>query len=146
MLGLRPSSDRGRALHPSSEQIFRLWRIYLENIHPLTKIVHQPTLQDMILDASSNLDEIPKNLEALMFAIYSTAVMSLQEDECQRLFREPQTSLLERYRFATRKALVRAKFLETSEIMVLQAFVLHLVSSPADLSQHRFNLLLPSVV
>jgi hypothetical protein len=32
------------ALHPNQGQIFKLWQVYLENVDPLLKVTHTPTL------------------------------------------------------------------------------------------------------
>ena len=92
------------------------------------KIVHQPTLQEAIVSASTNLDDIPKSLEALMFAIYGSAVFSMTDAECRATFDESQNALLARYRIGARRALTRAKLLGTSDIVVLQAFAIYLVA------------------
>lgn len=63
-----------------------------------------------------------------MFAIYSAAVMTLKDDECNQRFAEPRKSLLSRYISATEAALARAKFMGTTSLVVLQALVLHLFS------------------
>ena len=63
-----------------------------------------------------------------MFAIYSTSVMSLNDDECKQRFYEPRKTLLSRYITATKVALLRARFMGTTSLVVLQALVLHLLS------------------
>ncbi|KAL2433717.1 Aurofusarin cluster transcription factor aurR2 [Exophiala dermatitidis] len=128
MLGYTPSNNTIQQLHPSPDQIFLLWQIFLENINPMTKFVHQPTFQETLVQASANLDNLPKGLEALMFSIYSAAVFSMEDDECEIKLGESRKALLARYRHATRKALARARFMGTSDIMVLQAFVLYIIT------------------
>ncbi|MCJ1378073.1 hypothetical protein MMC17_001169 [Xylographa soralifera] len=113
--------------HPQPMHILFLWQIYLENVNPLTKILHKPTMQKQILEASNDLGNISKALEALMFAIYSLTVYSMTDDECQRMIGEERLTLLDRYTFATHQALLRAKYLNTSDIVVLQAYVLFLM-------------------
>ena len=86
------------ALHPSSDRIFLLWQLYLENVDPLIKLIHTPSVQRLILQASRQLADVPPAVEALMFAIYYAAVVSMQGDEqCKREFGEEQTFLLARY-------------------------------------------------
>lgn len=63
-----------------------------------------------------------------MFAIYSSAVMSLKDDECRQRFSESRTFLLSTYTRATEVALARANFMGTTSIVILQALVLHLFS------------------
>jgi hypothetical protein len=106
----------------------KLWEIFEENVDPLTKIVHVPTLRPAVQKALIDTSIIPRSFDALLFAIYGAAIMSLKDKECQRRFSEPRSSLLSRYISATGKALSRAKFMETTSLVVLQALVLHLLS------------------
>lgn len=116
------------AMHPNPVGVFKLWQVFLENVNPLTKIIHAPTLQQRILDASGDLGSVPKDIEALMFAIYSAALTSLDDDEVLQSFGESRDKLLALYRQGTQRALVNAGLLSTSSMMVLQALVVFIVS------------------
>ncbi len=85
-------------------------------------------MQQLILEAAGDLEHVSKGLEALMFAIYTFAVTSLATLECESMFGEAKSTLLAKYRLGTQQALVRAGFLRSSELILLQAFVLFLVS------------------
>ena len=63
-----------------------------------------------------------------MFAIYAAAVTTLKDDDCKQKFCEARKTLLSRYISATEAALSRAKFMGTTNLVVLQALVLHLHS------------------
>ncbi|KAF6802502.1 C6 transcription factor [Colletotrichum sojae] len=115
-------------LHPSPIQIFQLWQIYINNVNPLLKITHVPTVQGLIIEASANLDKIPKNVETLMFAIYLLAVTSLEDVDVAKMFNEPKTAVLSRFHTALQQALVNAGFMRTSDTMVLQAYMLYLIA------------------
>ncbi|KAM5349497.1 hypothetical protein ACJ41O_006002 [Fusarium nematophilum] len=117
-------------LHPEPRYIYRLWQIFAEAVNPLIKIVHVPTLQQRILDASWGLPNSPKPLTAIMFAIYTLAVTSMSPDECMASFNETRDVLLTRYRTATIRALIAADFLTTRDFEVMQAFVLFLLADP----------------
>jgi len=127
VLSVRPNAN-AKFRHPPPELIHRLWQIFVENIDPLTKVVHVPTLRPAIQKAASDTDKIPRSFEALIFAIYSTAIMSLSDDECKQSFDDHRGALLSRYISATKAALSRAKFMETTNFVVLQALVLHILS------------------
>ena len=90
--------------------------------------MHVPSLQPAIEKAISNIESIPKGFEALMFAIYTMAVLSLTEDECKEKLGKARVVLLLRYVNATKAALLRAKFMSSTSVVVLQALVLHLLS------------------
>ncbi|KAF2183439.1 hypothetical protein K469DRAFT_207762 [Zopfia rhizophila CBS 207.26] len=124
-----PKSATGlRFLHPQPVQIFKLWQTYLDNVNPLVKVFHTPTVQQLILNASGNLDDVPKNLEALMFAIYCVSLSSLGDVECDAIMGEPKSVVTPRFRSGAQHALVNASFLKSSDLMVLQALVLFLLS------------------
>jgi hypothetical protein len=118
---LRPS-------HPQPVQMFTLWQTFLDNVHPLVKLFHAPTVQQSILEASSNLDEVAASTEALMFAIYLCAVTSLRNDDCERIMGASRPELLARFSNATQQALINAEILKTSNMVVLQAFTLFLLA------------------
>ncbi|KAE8326993.1 fungal-specific transcription factor domain-containing protein [Aspergillus sergii] len=123
-------------LHPNPVHIFKLWQIFLENVNPLTKIIHVPTLQQRILDATGNLDSIPSELEALMFAIYCAALRSLSDEEVLQGFGQSRAALLTQYQQAAQSALVQAGLLKTSNMVVLQAFVIFILSVRAVYNPH----------
>ncbi len=116
--------------HPEPRHIFRLWQVFVESVNPLTKILHVPTFQQRLMDASWALDSLPTPTEAIMFAVYTLAITAMRPEECQQLFGESHTTLLNRYRTATIRALVSAGLLTTRDLDVFQAFVLFLVSDP----------------
>lgn len=117
-----------KALHPKPLIIFRLWQVFLDNINPLTKLIHAPTTQQRLLDASANLESISKEWEALMFAIYLSAVQSMSADECRSIVGESKAVLIRRYHSAVRSALLRANFTSSLDILLVQAFALYLLS------------------
>ena len=120
--------------HPNPYQGFRLWQAFLDNVNPLTKIIHAPTMQQEFLEATGNLDNVSRAMEALMFAIYSSAVYSMDSAECELITGESQSVMLTRMQCATRDALIRAGLLKSSNLMVLQAFMLFLMSM-----RHRYD-------
>jgi hypothetical protein len=126
LISLNRPSDKPR--HPSFERLHQLWEIFVANVDPLTKVVHVPSLRPSIEKAAKNLKAVPRPLEALMFAIYSSAVMSLSQGECVERFAESRDRLLFRYISRTEAALSRARVMETSNILVLQALTIHLIA------------------
>lgn len=125
ILGSSKAPGSLRVYHPSPGQIFKLWQVYLDNINPLIKVFHMPTIQHIISDASADLDHVPKNVECLMFGIYCTAVESLANTECMAILGEPKAVVSQRFKTAGHLALIRCSFLKTSDLMVLQALVLY---------------------
>ena len=128
LFGSRKSAVDISTLHPEPVQIFRLWQLYLENVDPLLKITHTPSLQGRIIEATSNLSNIKPNMEALMFSIYCMSVLSLAVDECQAIFGSSKADLLTRYHFGCQQALLNCGFLRCSDRDCLTALYLYIVS------------------
>jgi hypothetical protein len=116
-----------REFHPEPNLIDYLWRIYSNNVDPVLKIVHKPTFERNLAKAKFNLDGLSKGMEALMFAMYFAAVTSLKPEECRSVLQVEKSILHSRFRFAVEQALARAGFLDTRELIILQAFVIFLV-------------------
>jgi hypothetical protein len=128
LFGSPTSKSAIRPLHPEPVQIFKLWQTYLDNINPLVKLFHAPTVQQLISDASGNLDDVPRNLEALLFGIYCVSVESMADGECISMLGMSKSAAIQRFRAGAQFALVNASLMKTSDLMVLQAFVLFIVS------------------
>ncbi|KFY83884.1 hypothetical protein V500_09813 [Pseudogymnoascus sp. VKM F-4518 (FW-2643)] len=116
------------SLHPQPLQIFRLWQTFLDNVHPLTKIIHAPSIQQEISRASGSPQNFSKPMQALMFSIYSCSVASMRDEDCMEILGEDRTLAHRRFAGIAKKALTVAGLLTTKDTMVLQAFVLFLLS------------------
>jgi hypothetical protein len=128
LFGTRDTTVELSTLHPDPVQIFRLWQVYLDNVNPLLKITHTPTLQARIIEATGNLTDIDPTLEALMFSIYCMSITSLNEEDCQSSFASSKEDLLVRYQFGCQQALYNCGFLRSSDRECLTALYLYLVS------------------
>lgn len=116
-----------KTLHPGPGQILKLWQIYLDNVNPLLRVTHTPTLQPRIIDAAVNLASVSAALDALMFGVYCTAILSIEDPECQSLFGSPKETLLKGYQFACKQALIKKAVLRSRDRDCLTAFFLYLV-------------------
>lgn len=82
--------------HPPPDQIRRLPTIYFENVDPIVKIFHRPTILKMIESGTSS---ITKSQEALLYSIYFAAVTSLSRT-CRNEFGQDYATLSRRYQLA----------------------------------------------
>jgi hypothetical protein len=105
-----------------------LWQAYLQNVNPLSKLIYAPLVQDLVVEASRDLNTVPQDSVALLFAIYAAAVMSWKDEECQSKIGESKKALHDRYLAATQQALIAAGFVSSVSLVVLQAFAIFLVS------------------
>ncbi|KAJ3532954.1 hypothetical protein NM208_g8202 [Fusarium decemcellulare] len=128
ILGFGPVFQSLSQLHPPAGQIAVYWSLFKQNCDMLIKVLHIPTTETLIWNATQQLDRISRGQEALMMAMYFAVVVSLPPDECLQKLGGDKTSLLCMYRSATEQALSRARLLETDEIITLQAFAIFLTS------------------
>ncbi|CAI6340673.1 unnamed protein product [Periconia digitata] len=128
-------------LHPPPVQIFRLWQTFLDNVNPLSRVVRAPTTQVQVLEASSNLGNLPATTEALLFAIYTSAICSMSNGECETMMGEPKNSLYSKYLAAAKQALGAVGLIESSDLVVLQALVLLLISMHQNQTPHALWIL-----
>ena len=119
-----------KELHPPPAHIFFLWQKFLDRVNPLTKVIHVPTLQPMVAEAATNLEAIPKNVETLLFSIYTMAAVSLTDDESKAFLGYPKKDAIDRFSRGVRVCLMRIDILKTYDLVILQAMVLYMVRAP----------------
>ncbi|KAK9420782.1 putative Zn(2)-C6 fungal-type domain-containing protein [Seiridium unicorne] len=127
VLGYRSCDVDLRKLHPLPSQIPFIWQVYVENVDPLVKILHVPSMNPIIRKIRSDMDNLSPGLEALMFSIYYAAITSLEDDEVKTNFGAEKSHLIKQFRYGTEQALAKANFLNTSDLVVIQAFAIFLV-------------------
>jgi hypothetical protein len=117
------------SLHPSAVQIKHLWEVFTKRIDPLVKILHKPTVQliiTRIIESSETLQRLDRATEALVFAVYFSAVTSMTDDELVESLGGNKKIITAKYRQAAEDALMNANFLNTQEVLTLQSFILYL--------------------
>lgn len=128
-------------LHPTYVDAMQLWRVFVDRVDPIAKVIHKPSTLAMLQRAAANPSSAPKPDECLLFSIYHLAVMALTDHECMELLGQSRAPLQVKYRDALRHALVNAGFLKSIDIAVLQAFVLFLISVRTRYEPHTFWIL-----
>ncbi|KAF7561009.1 hypothetical protein G7046_g3145 [Stylonectria norvegica] len=127
--------------HPSYENAMKLWVAHIQNVEPLCKVLHIPTTAPLLERFSREPALASKAQECLLFAIYHIAVLSMSDEDCVREFEQSRAALLWRYQHAVRQALVNASWLKTTDMVVLQAYVLYLISVRTQIDPHTLWML-----
>jgi hypothetical protein len=110
---------------PPTTIILELLEIYLHRVDHVFKVIHTPSLHTIILgDITINPAQ-----EALKFAVFFTAVNSLDEQKCLKRFNSTKGTIGSRPQLAAEVFLSRAGLIVTTDLTALQAFVIYLVSS-----------------
>ncbi|KAK2625532.1 hypothetical protein QTJ16_004844 [Diplocarpon rosae] len=127
VLGYVSSDVSLKGLHPLPSQIPFYWQTYLENVNPLVRILHTPTMNKVMKQVQNNLDSLKASTEALVFSIYFATITSMTGEEVRKNLGLGKDVLLKQYRFGVEQALAKAGFLNTQEIVTVQALVLFLI-------------------
>ncbi|TVY84831.1 Aurofusarin cluster transcription factor aurR2 [Lachnellula suecica] len=142
LFGSRNTAVDISTLHPEPVHIFRLWQLYLENVDPLLKVTHTPSLQGQVIEAATDLSNIRPTLEALMFGIYCMSILSLEVVDCHAIFGSPKADLLTRYQFGCQQALLNCKFLGCNERDCLTALLFYMMSVRSSTTPQALSSLL----
>jgi hypothetical protein len=114
------------------EMTRQLCQIYLEQVDPIIKILHRPSVEKWLLHGEQYLDYPERHVavDALRSAICYAAAASLADEQCRAMFQRSRSSgIAEDSRRACEAALERSGLLASPSITGLQAFVLYLVST-----------------
>ena len=143
LLNMASSNQNLLLYHPSQDDAMILWKIYCENVEPITRILHVPSASRIVETLAANPAASSRTHEALLFAIYHFAVFSISEEECVERFgpQQPRGLLIRKYQFAAQQSLVNAAFLKTTDMTVLQALLLFLGASIYSYDAHTFWIL-----
>lgn len=121
---------------PSAVQIFRLWQVFLERVNPITKLIHVPTLQPIVIEAAANHRNVPHNVQALLFSIYLISVVSLSKAETKQMLDMTKEEALKKFTAGVKAALTKTDFLKHYDMVTLQALVLYLISLQGRYDRH----------
>lgn len=127
--------------HPSHADAMQLWKMHAENVEPICKVLHIPSTAKLVESVSKYPEIASKTEECLLFAIYLCATYSVSAEECNKKFRQDRSTMMQSFNLAVRQTLVNASFLRTTEISVLQAFYLYLLSSRSTHDPHTYWIL-----
>lgn len=127
--------------HPTYDVALKLWKQYVQNVDPVCKMVHVPTVERILHRAAADPSSMSRVTELLLFSIYHFAVFTTPDRECETMFGQSKAVLQRKYHDATRQSLVVCRFLKTTDLNVLQAYLLYLLATRNDLDPHTFWIL-----
>ncbi|KAI1388758.1 fungal-specific transcription factor domain-containing protein [Hypoxylon trugodes] len=115
---------------PDLSQIRQLWGIYVQNIDPIIKVLHKPSIDRYLNDISLGRDMFNPETRALMLAICYAAVSSMPSSQARIELGCDCENLTASFRIAVEKALSDAHLLQTHDLRVVQAFSIFLTCLP----------------
>ncbi|KAI1350416.1 fungal-specific transcription factor domain-containing protein [Xylaria sp. FL0043] len=115
-------------LQPDLVNVFRLWQLFVDRVNPLTKLIHVPSMQSIVMNAATDITKVSLTHQALLFSIYCMAVVSLNSQEAIQLLGMTREDALNRFTRGTKIALTRSNFLKNYNMATLQALALYMLS------------------
>lgn len=117
------------SIRPSPAVTTALCDVYLNQVDRIIKVLHRPSLKRHLLEGIP-YPAVKSSREAenaLDTAVFYAAVASMTDRQCYNLFQCSRNEVLPEYQSACEMALEKADLMRTTDMTVLQAFVLYLV-------------------
>lgn len=118
---------------------------YWGTAHILSKCLHRPSFEkqwDAFWTCIARNLEPPPAIEAVVMAVLLSGTIATPELALTNSFGTRKSTLIDSFKAATESALVRAKFVHTTELETLQALVIYLIAiCRAQLSKDHIALL-----
>lgn len=84
------------ASHPAPNLLPFIWQVYVKNVDPFIKVLHVPTMSEVIRLSEGGFDNLSLGTRALLFSISLAAVTSLSDTAVRTLsLRETRPLLTE---------------------------------------------------
>lgn len=116
---------------PNRQAADQLVEAYFLAVHPVAKILHKPAFEALYWRFWQQVDQEvdpPTSAQALVFATMFSGLVSIDDRVVLNIFGVHKDQFLTTIRIGTESALCRAKFLRTTKLETLIAFVMFLVS------------------
>jgi hypothetical protein len=85
--------------------------------------------------ASTDFNSVPLRCQALLYAIFAMAVLSLTKDEALEILGSSRHDYLRRLHVGTKTALAKLDFLNNYDMVVLQTLLLYFVRASSSSDQ-----------
>lgn len=116
------------SFHPPKSTAGQLWRIFVDVVDTLFKLVHIPTAEITVYTVINDPGVASAESLALCYAIYYAATVALDEqDDCVQVLGETWNGALLRYKAGLEQAFAEADLLENPTVVMLQAMAIYLV-------------------
>ncbi|OLN85066.1 putative transcriptional regulatory protein C139.03-like protein 14, partial [Colletotrichum chlorophyti] len=110
---------------PSANEFVVLWRVFLDRVDPVTKLIHVPTFHSRVVDAIANFSSVPLATQALLFSIFLTASGSLSNQEHQEMFGCGKAAAIANFVRGVKEALTLMNYLKNCNVEALRSLTLY---------------------
>jgi hypothetical protein len=116
-----------REFYPDAATLSQLQHIYADQIDPMVKMLHLPSLFNTMNTALADPSSVPKSVEAVLLCFCLATVSTMSQHQCQAVLNQDRVSVVTKYKKAAMQALTNARFLQSPDFTNLQALSLYLV-------------------
>ncbi|KAI0158032.1 hypothetical protein GGR52DRAFT_184191 [Hypoxylon sp. FL1284] len=122
------SFDRGLtdAMFPMPSQMLFIWRTYIENIDPLVKVLHIPTMTAVLERCRGQIRTLDADMLSLFACISFAAIQSMPPEDVLLNFGMDKKTLLSSYRRGAEQTLSNADVINTTSLAPVQALAIYL--------------------
>jgi Fungal specific transcription factor domain len=127
----------------------RLIKQYHDAVHFIARVVHWPSFETQYDKFWANITqgiEPSGSLQAIVFAVMLSAVVSMNESDVTMLFSVSKRNLVASFQAATEVALGKANFLRTTKLETLQALVIYLIPMCRDEMSRAHSVLVGTAI
>ncbi|CAM1508848.1 Fc.00g025870.m01.CDS01 [Cosmosporella sp. VM-42] len=104
----------------------QLWKVFVDNVDPCTKVLHIPTDEVMVYTVVADPSKASTESLGLCFAVYYLATIALEPGDVEAITGEDKEISLRRFKTGLEQALAHADFLENPTVVLLQALAIYL--------------------
>ncbi|OTA98001.1 hypothetical protein M426DRAFT_70591 [Hypoxylon sp. CI-4A] len=119
-------------MFPLPSQMLFIWRTYVENIDPMVKVLHVPTVSHVLENCRGQLRTLDPTMLCLFACISFAAIQSMSNEEVMLNFGTDKKSLSSRYRRGAEKAIANADVINTTNLAAVQALIIYLGVLPSE--------------
>lgn len=115
---------------PTQQASDHLLERYWIVVHPIAKVLHRPSFEvryRLFWDEVSKGIEPVGSLQAVVFAVLFSAVVSMSDEDALKSFAIARKTLELQFQQSTEAALTRANYLGTTKLETMQASVIYMI-------------------
>jgi hypothetical protein len=116
-----------REFYPDTVTFSQFQRIFKDQIDPILKTLHLPSLFSTMTAALVTPGSVAKSAEAVLLCFCLATVSTMSQDQCQAVLKQDRASVVRKYKKVATQALTNAGFVQYPDLTNLQAFSLYLV-------------------
>ncbi|KAK2034162.1 fungal-specific transcription factor domain-containing protein [Colletotrichum zoysiae] len=120
-----PFMDQMSVCVPPARAIDVLWRVFLDRVDPVTKVIHVPTFHMRVVEAMNNFAGVPLPTVALLFSVFLTASGSLSRQEHWDELGRSRADAIADFTLGLKLALTELNYLKNHNLEVLCSLALY---------------------